>query len=780
MISFKDMTIRKKMMLLIVSISVGIYIASFGYLSLFMRQSAYRQASEYAQSQAGEYANLVTSEIITDFSLSRGLGWALQNFRDIPLEELEQTISPLLYEYLSRNPNFYSTWVSLELNGLLPDYDLPHGRVRYTWVRQNGRMIFQRDTLNLDGDDPGSLYYEIKQNMEETITNPYFYSYTGREEDQVLEVSPCIPIIINGEFAGLAGTDIILDRFQELIASITPMGVGYAYLLSMDGTIVAHPESQLAGRNIGTTRESYTSELNIQERITSGESFSHYYFDDYLGEDALYTYASIQIGNTNTLWSFAVAIPQSFITSQSNNILYRSVVVVLAGIAILAFVIYKAATNYTRPLIKMAQTLEMISQGDINNTKELEVKNNDEQSQMARNLNNLVGGLRSTAEFAEKIGKGELDSEFEKLGGNDMLGKALLEMRDSLKKARSDEEIRKKEDQRRNWATQGQARFADILRMNNDNLEDLGFNVIKSLVKYLDANQGGVFLLNDEDRDERFLELIGCYAFDRKKYLSKRIEIGEGLVGACFLEKKPINMTDIPQDYITITSGLGGENPGALLLIPLLLNEEVYGVIELASFKKFEPYQVEFIEKVAENIASTISTVKINLRTAYLLEQSQQQAEEMRAQEEEMRQNMEEMHATQEEMQRKDNELQRQLETSEKLFCIMEYDKDGVILRINDNFSRVSKYQPDELKGKHHSILFDNQEWKTSENYKAFWELLYQGKAVRGALRRVSREGKYFIIKGVTQAHFDDQGNIEKVVEITIDITAEASEQKNQ
>ena len=286
----------------------------------------------------------------------------------------------------------------------------------------------------------------------------------------------------------------------------------------------------------------------------------------------------------------------------------------------------------------------------------------DEIGQMSYALNQLVTSLKDVSNFANQIGRGNFDTGFKPLSAEDNLGNSLIQMRDELKAAADEEKKRKEEDDQRNWATQGQARFAEILRENNDNMEELSYDVISNLVKYLGANQGGLFLINNNDSSHLFIEMASCYAYDRRKYMQKKLEMGEGLIGRCIQEKEPIYMTDIPNDYIHITSGLGGENPRSLLLVPLILNDDIFGVIEIASFTEIATYQVEFVEKIAESIASTIATVRTNIKTTLLLEQSQQQAEEMSAQEEEMRQNMEELRATQEQSARKEQELGRMLD----------------------------------------------------------------------------------------------------------------------
>lgn len=217
------------------------------------------------------------------------------------------------------------------------------------------------------------------------------------------------------------------------------------------------------------------------------------------------------------------------------------------------------------------------------------------------------------------------------------------------------------EDKKRMWASEGLAHFVDILRSHNHNLDKLAEQLIASLVKTLKANQGGLFYLNTDVEDEPFLELLSCYAYDKKKYLTKRIEIGQGLTGQAVLEKDTIYMSEIPQGYLSITSGLGEATPKYLLIVPLKSNDNVEGVVELASFNPFEAHEIAFVEKLSESIASNISSMRINERNKKLLDESLQQAELLRQQEEEVRQNLEELTATQEEMERKGKEMEQLL-----------------------------------------------------------------------------------------------------------------------
>lgn len=314
-----------------------------------------------------------------------------------------------------------------------------------------------------------------------------------------------------------------------------------------------------------------------------------------------------------------------------------------------------------QPLSLIEESAEQIAKGNLSSNIDYTAKN--EIGKVALAINNLAENLRNAADFVKKIGNGDLETRLAEEKENNLrensLSGALVAMREQMKAVAEDE-------RQRNWTTEGLAKFVDIFRHNTENLNEFSFNIISNIIHYVKANQGGIFLVNDDNEHDKHLQLMAAYAFGRQKHQEQRIEFGEGLTGQCFLEKQSIFITEIPEEFVRITSGLGGSNPRCLLFVPLKLEDKILGVIELASFHIFKPYEIAFLEKLAENIASTLASVKINQHTKRLLEESQEMTEHMRAQEEEMRQNVEELEATQEEMARKEAELRRLFEESQR------------------------------------------------------------------------------------------------------------------
>jgi len=295
---------------------------------------------------------------------------------------------------------------------------------------------------------------------------------------------------------------------------------------------------------------------------------------------------------------------------------------------------------------------------------------------VADQINDTLEDLRDATDFVIAIGEGKLDLDYRSLdkqyaGGNNILADSLIGMQARLKRLNEEEG-------KRQWANEGLAKFVDILRSSNDDLTLLGDKIIAALVQYTNSNQGSLYILNDEEASNKHLELISLFAFDTKKFAQQKIKLGEGILGQTFLEKETAYLTNLPEDYVRITSGLGDANPKSILIVPLKVDTHVYGMIELASFNPYLPHEIAFVEKLGESIASTLASVRAAQRNHQLIQQFQQQTEEMRAQEEEMRQNMEELHATQEEISRKErNYLARIQELENQKATPSDKDNDG-------------------------------------------------------------------------------------------------------
>ncbi len=204
------------------------------------------------------------------------------------------------------------------------------------------------------------------------------------------------------------------------------------------------------------------------------------------------------------------------------------------------------------------------------------------------------------------------------------------------------------------FMNEGIVKFSQIISSLGVDFKKMSSELISELTHYVGGIMGTLYVLNDDDPDELYLEMESSFSLERDDTYLK-CKPGEGLVGTCFNEAKTILVQNIPKGYAKLSSGLGEAIPGCIYLVPLRFSETVQGVIEIATFNQLEEYKVKFLEKISENITSFITISKANKRTKLLLEQADMQRNELQTQEEELKQNLEEMLSTQEEMKRRED-----------------------------------------------------------------------------------------------------------------------------
>lgn len=652
----KSLSLQQKTLVLFVGAAFVVILLIVLFIANSTRQNTINDAIAQMGTTTDKYADEIKSKMEKDLYIVRTLSGVIQNYKGVPFSQFSPVLIKSYEEALNIDANAISIWDSWELSYLDPTYNKSHGRVRNIVWREGDKIVYKVDSTSLDSDSPE--YARMKRDGTECLDEPYFDSY-DESENKILMTGVIVPNYFDSKLAGFVGIDVPLTHFHTLIQQIKPYEKSYAFLVSNSFKYIAHPNPDLIGKNAYDQYGEIFKQNGVLDKITNGNP-AFFLDDDFYGEESYFTVRPITVGNSKLSWALVMVVPKSTIVQASQSSFIIALLLGLLGVSLIGFFIYiELRKHIIKPIAKVTSSLEKLAKGEIDEESLVNSEDNsdDEIGQMTKYLSKTVDGLTKKVIFSKEIGSGNYDASLDLLSTDDTLGQSLIDMGQGLRTAKEENKKRKAEDDNRQWINEGLAKFSAMLRMDNDNLERLGSNIIKNLVDYLNANQGGLFILNNDTVVEPTFELLASYAYNRQKFINKSILFGEGLVGTCAIEKQTIHLTNIPENYITISSGLGEAKPRSLIIVPLKIEEDVLGVVEIASFNDFDAFQIDFVEKVAQSIAQTLVTVRTTIQTSELLSKTQQQAEEMKAQEEEVRQNLEELETIKEELEKRNDEI---------------------------------------------------------------------------------------------------------------------------
>lgn len=638
---------------------------------------------------------LLSSNINQSRTQVQTLDFSFEKIYSTPRSERRLAIIDLLKGSLAANTeivlSLWSDWEPMALDSLdAQKLGTPgsssSGRCSATTFRKANAVELKNTNGDLDETSLNSEYYTGPKNSKGIyVTKPYLDSYDGGPK--ILMISVSSPIMVDSKFKGVIGTDINISTINQQIKDFLKEQNGRFFVVDADQNLTIYDKEENVGSSV---RDVFANEHSDNKEIVSAVASKTSGFYDYTDGDGVK-----YIGYVNKAEIFSandvsiLLIPYTFLTDIIFEIVFIGFFMILIALFLLYIVINYIVKRIVDPVQKVTTVLKDLGDGNYDKASEIDIQTNDELEVMAHSLNSLYGSIGEMSEFANAIGGGNLEANLESKGQGDRLGNSLIAMRESLVKASKEERIRKAEDEKQTWVERSVATFGQELRNDTSDTKVLYSNIIRLLVKDLGANQGGLYLINDNEEDNKQFEMVACIAWDRIKMKKSSFLLEEGLLGACYFEKAPIELTEIPDDYISIGSGLGESKPKFLMLVPLIHNEEVIGIIEVASFNKFEDHKKVYLSRIAENFAASIVSINVNARTNQLLSISQMQSEEMQAQEEEMRQNIEELHATQEEMKRKSSKADMLQVAVEQTFISLSISKDLIIIDLNENASSL-------------------------------------------------------------------------------------------
>jgi len=250
---------------------------------------------------------------------------------------------------------------------------------------------------------------------------------------------------------------------------------------------------------------------------------------------------------------------------------------------------------------------------------------------------NLTSQVRSISEVASAVTKGDLtrairvDAKGELEALKDTINQMITNLRETTLRT-----------QDQDWLKSNLAKFAQMLQGQKD-LNTVTRRILSELAETISAHYGAFYILQQDDPAQSVtLKLFAAYAYEEKSMITE-LAIGEGLVGQCAFEKQRILLTNVPQGYVKINSGLGKAKPANLVILPVLFENNVKAVIELASLDQFNATHLDFLDQLTESIGIVLNTIETNTRTEQLLEQSQSLAGELKTQQEELRRTNDEL-----------------------------------------------------------------------------------------------------------------------------------------
>lgn len=757
-------SIRQKIQLYILGSVVIVYLIVFGFISVSNRKAAFDQTAKLISSYSDRYAGEIGSNLNSDMSALRTLASTSIINENVGIPAFMDLKNDMIRSTFKANPNVYSFWDSWEYSYIKPDWSKDCGRVAFTIWTEGGQTKESITERSLDGDP--EIYAHQKVLKKENAFEPYMDVFAAGKAEAQMMTSLAVPLLRNGKFVGLMAEDVTLNQFQKLLEGIKPLPDAEAMLISQNGIIAGFPNKEMLSKKV-IALLGKDCDVQVLDSIKNGKRFS-FIANDSLGVERYFAFSPIAIGRDGDTWSLGISVPVSTIYQQTNRNFMISILVGLLGLALIWIINLILSTSITNPIKQLTSLLHRMARGEVSQNMKVNVQTHDELGDMSKALNQTLDSLIQKEHFANQIGKGDLNVDLTLMSEDDILGKSLLRMRNDLKKAKDEDEIRQVNDDRRRWAAETIAKINDIIRYNNHDIDLLCKTLVKEVVYSVDANQGGIFLLNEDNEIDVSYDLVAAFAYNRHKLMKRSFKPGEGLIGTCIAEKEPVYLTELPNDFVEITSGLGGANPKNILIVPFVHDSKVLGVLEIASFKLFAEYEREVVLKIADSFASAISFAKTGSITQKLLEQSEIQAEMMAAQEEEMRQNLEELRSTQEESLRQHNEQEGLIEAISKSVLWTEYDLNGKIVNVSDKVVQKMGISKDKLLGS--DALQDYlSTGNDKDSFTHLWNNVRLGAAQRVVSHRKDGLSSVTVIDTYTPIRVDNETR--KIIKVSYDIT---------
>jgi HAMP domain-containing protein/CheY-like chemotaxis protein/signal transduction histidine kinase len=265
---------------------------------------------------------------------------------------------------------------------------------------------------------------------------------------------------------------------------------------------------------------------------------------------------------------------------------------------------------------------------------------------------NLTTQVRAIADVATAVTKGDLTRSIQVAARGEV-----AELKDNINAMIQNLRATTEQNTEQDWLKTNLAKFTRMMQGQRD-LTTVGQMLLSELAPLVSAQYGAIYQIEGSNGDSR-LKMLASYARAATQNAAAELPVGVGLVGQCAIEKRRILLSEVPSDYVQITSGLGRARPRNLIVLPVLFEAETKAVIELASLAEFTSTHLTFLAQLTESIGIVLNTIEATMQTEGLLQQSQKLAGELQTQQKELQQTNEELATKAQQLAEQNAEVER-------------------------------------------------------------------------------------------------------------------------
>ncbi|MBN1791971.1 MAG: HAMP domain-containing protein [Bacteroidales bacterium] len=401
------------MLVSILGFTLLIYALTILVITLSNRKNAVKVANAMSISQSLEKSAQVQQFLNLPVESARNLANSFNALR-LSGNRNRTYYSRLLRETLEKNDNFLAVWTMWEKNALdgndlaykgLPLYD-EEGHYNVSLYKNKGQIMSEKGGVEQYSED----YYAIPaKTQKEVILEPYYYSYTEDSAEVYFETTIAVPIVENGKTLGVIGIDLDLKELSKITGSIKLYETGFGMLVSNEGVIAAYNKEEKIGGNFSENFDFAGNQ--ILSTIKNGGMKNVNSFSEQFNAELFTCVTPIKIGHSDTPWSLCTVVRKNETLKDADKVFFRAVVTGLAGLVILAFLVFTQAGSFIKPISNSVDLAKQIAEGNL--TANIEVDRKDELGTLQESLNTMKTKLTNMVQELQRASNNIAEASYQ-------------------------------------------------------------------------------------------------------------------------------------------------------------------------------------------------------------------------------------------------------------------------------------------------------------------------------------------------------------------------------